>query len=152
MGASIRCSTNDLTRNVHIEGFVHAVTLASLIVSMEPICVVGSEPPIDLQLHKRYGNFKAKFASLSLATDQKCECDKGTRFSITFLTVQSLKRVALEKITGFPVDAAEVSTAIRHCEYVGLGETAYLAGILGFSEFVHLIMTGNGWFRSICQP
>ncbi|KAL2745605.1 hypothetical protein V1477_006169 [Vespula maculifrons] len=124
MGVSIRCSTNDLTRNVHIEGFdglissgweitksalqsgvLIAVTLVSLIISMEPICFVDSEPSIDLQLHKRrelyrYGNFKAKFASLSLTADEKCECDKGTRFSITFLTIQSLKRVALEKITG----------------------------------------------------
>nr|KAF7412752.1 hypothetical protein H0235_012603 [Vespula pensylvanica] len=193
-----------ITKSALQSGALIAVTLASLIVSMEPICVIGSEPPIDLQLHKRrelyrYGNFKAKFASLSLATDEKCECDKETRFildcsvfeescsgennrqrlvfrpysaeiigvlddrcgrlqpSQSYPPFPSYETSVRERDTvngssWFPVDAAEVSTAIRHCGYVGLGETTYLAGILGFSEFVHLIMMGNGWFRSICQP
>ncbi|KAF7401491.1 hypothetical protein HZH68_007311 [Vespula germanica] len=93
-----------------------------------------------------HSNFKAKLVSSSLATDEKCVCGKWTQFSITFLTVRSLKRI-LEKIIGsyplfpsyeisvtehdivsgstwFPVDAAGVSAAIRHCGYVSRGKTA----------------------------
>ncbi|KAL2727385.1 hypothetical protein V1477_016462 [Vespula maculifrons] len=72
-------------------------------------------------------NFKPKLASLSLATDQKCESCSAEIIGSEW----------------FPVDAA-----IRYCGYVSHGKTAHLVGILGFSESVHLIMSRNGWFRS----
>nr|KAF7400242.1 hypothetical protein H0235_015979 [Vespula pensylvanica] len=149
------------------------ITLAHRMASTKPICVLASEFPIDLQLHKRrefysgrktgtlhrnriqkykqqivtrevrrgHSNFKAKLISSSLATDEKCECGKWTRFSITFLTAKlseflmshplfpsyEISVTEHDMVSGsswFPVDAAGVSVAIRHCGYVSRGKTA----------------------------
>ncbi|KAL2726389.1 hypothetical protein V1477_016451 [Vespula maculifrons] len=136
--------------------------------STEPICVFVSEPPIDLQLHKRREFYsERKTGTLHRNRNQRYKQQIVTRevrrgnprskpnshhrvlpqrrsASVSYPLFPSYEISVTEHDTmsgspWFPVDSAGVSAAIRYCGYVSRDKTAHLAGILGFPESVHLI-------------